>query len=157
MPGVLDSYKEAAAKVGFDKTSDFRSTYVRDAKYCVAKVIWLIWKQKQFLRHSFGFNSILILLLLFFSCRSFGYLLINHLRNVRDVSLKRKLTKRLVEGGETKRIGDNKLLIARLLSFKVSGTISGISFAWQKAKLFFVQRKKNLLSTAYFHFVFWFL
>ena len=52
--------------------------------------------------------------------------MINDLRNVRDVSLKRKLTKRLVEGGETKRIGDNKLLIARLLSFKVSGTISGI-------------------------------
>ena len=38
MPGVLDSYKEAAAKVGFDKTSDFLSTYVRDAKYCVAMV-----------------------------------------------------------------------------------------------------------------------
>ena len=38
MPGVLDSYKEAAAKVGFDKSSDFKSTYVRDAKYCVAMV-----------------------------------------------------------------------------------------------------------------------
>ena len=38
MPGVLDSYKEAAAKVGFHKSSDLKSTYVRDAKYCVAMV-----------------------------------------------------------------------------------------------------------------------
>ena len=154
MPGVLDSYKEAAAKVGFDKSSDFLSTYIIDAKYFVAMVNM---KTKTIFETHFWFQQYSYFTFTVFFRRSLGYLLINHLRNVRDVSLKRKLTKRLVEGRETKRIGDNKLLIARLLSFKVSSTISGIFFAWQKAKLFFVQRKKNLLSTAYFHFVFWFL
>ena len=38
MPGVLDSYKVAAAKVGFDKSSDFKSNYVIDAQNCVALV-----------------------------------------------------------------------------------------------------------------------
>ena len=55
MPGVLDSYKEAAAKVGFDKSSDFQSKYVIGAQNCVALV-------NMTTETIFGFNSMLILL-----------------------------------------------------------------------------------------------